>query len=79
MGCRNTNLREASGGEPEHYTMYADDGIEVRRNDDEECVGYLPAKFAAKTDADLDDPAAVMAAEGYRELDADGDVTPPPV
>ena len=59
------------------YTLDADDGVEVRRADDEVCVGYLPARHA--DEIDTDDPAAVMAAKGYRHVDEDGDVVPHPV
>ena len=58
------------------YTLDADDGVEVRRAHDEVCVGYLPSRHADRDGVDTDDPAAVMATQGYRHVDEDGDVVP---
>ena len=54
------------------YALPADDGIEVRRNADDEVIGYLPTR--ATGDVDTDDPAAVMASRHFRVVDEDGDV-----
>ncbi len=45
-------------------------------------VGYCDAhdpEASAYYCLDTDDPAAVMAAKGYAEVDEDGDITPPRV
>ena len=54
------------------YALPADDGIEVRRNADDEVIGYLPSR--ATDGVDADDPAAVMASRHFRVVDEDGDV-----
>ncbi len=60
------------------YCLDADDGVEVRRDADDRMVGFLAGRFCiGPRPIDTDDPAAVMAAAGYAEVDEDGDITPP--
>lgn len=52
----------------DHYTQDTEIGIEVRRNDDEECVGYLPTQFSRDLDwIDERDPVEIMEHPEYRD------------
>ena len=67
-GCNDERVMPKDG----YYALPADDGIEVRRNADDEVIGYLPTR--ATDGVDTDDPAAVMASRHFRVVDEDGDV-----
>lgn len=62
------------------YATDADDGLEVRRVDDEGVIGYLPTVAADDgpyfATANIDQVIAIMAHDAFRWLDDDGDVVP---